>query len=584
VAIPHRTTHGARYREIADVLARHGLGYLLGILGLGRFVPFHHGLLGHPQRDEPYTRPEHLRMAFEELGTTFIKLGQVLSTRADLLPPDYQAELAKLQDAAPAVPWEAIEEALVAELGQPVEAAYATIDPKPLAAASIGQAHAATLHDGTDVVVKVRRPGVVEQVEADLEILHNLAAAASRRWEQAADYDLIGLVEEFAQTLRAEMDYIREGRNAERFAANFADDPAVHIPRVYWDLSTSRVLTLERVRGIKIDDLAALDAAGIDRPALAERAARIVLKMVFEDSFFHADPHPGNFFVESGGRLGLIDFGMVGTVDDRTREQLAGLLLAITSQDPERLVDAFLEFGVARRRVNRELLRRDLEHLLARYYGRPLGELQLGPLLSESLAVVRQHHLQLPPNLALLLKTAIMAEGLGARLDPNFRLTTVLVPYAQQLMLRQYSPLVWTRRLGRASLDAARLGAELPQHLRRLLGEVERGGLEVGMRPVGVEPLLHRFEQLTNRLVLGILAAAFINGLAVLMSVYHPPGWDQWVGTIFDELHDVARLDAVVLGVVQLVAVKDPGARVVSPEHDIVGLARVHRECVHRLL
>jgi len=472
-------------------------------------------------------------MALEELGATFIKLGQILSTRADLLPPEYQAELAKLQDAAPPVPWPAIRDTVTAELGGPLEAAFAAFDPTPLAAASIGQAHAAVLPDGTEVVVKVRRPGVVEQVEEDLEILQNLAAAAARRWELADEYDLVGLAQEFAQTLRAELDYLREGRSAERFAANFAADPSIHIPRVFWDTTTPRLLTLERIRGIKIDDVAALDAAGIDRPALARRAAQIVLKMVFEDGFYHADPHPGNFFIEPGGRIGLIDFGMVGTVDERTREQLVGIVLAITSQDPDRLVDAFLELGIVRRRVNRDLLRRDLEHLISRYYGRPLGEIALQPLLSEALAIVRRHRLQLPPGFALLLKTAMMNEGLGARLDPDFRLTSVLAPYAERLVLRQYSPLLWARRLGGASLDAARLAVELPQQLRRLLSELERGSIEVGMRPTDFEPLLRRIERLVNRLILGILAAAFINGLAVLTSVYRPPGWEQWAGAFF---------------------------------------------------
>ncbi|HZU05165.1 MAG TPA: AarF/ABC1/UbiB kinase family protein [Chloroflexota bacterium] len=528
-----RNRHLQRYRQIADALVRHGLGYLVGVLGLERFVPFHRGLLGHPRRPAPYTPPEHLRMALEELGATFIKLGQILSTRADLLPPEYQAELAKLQDAAPPVPWPAIRDTVTAELGGPLEAAFAAFDPTPLAAASIGQAHAAVLPDGTEVVVKVRRPGVVEQVEEDLEILQNLAAAAARRWELADEYDLVGLAQEFAQTLRAELDYLREGRSAERFAANFAADPSIHIPRVFWDTTTPRLLTLERIRGIKIDDVAALDAAGIDRPALARRAAQIVLKMVFEDGFYHADPHPGNFFIEPGGRIGLIDFGMVGTVDERTREQLVGIVLAITSQDPDRLVDAFLELGIVRRRVNRDLLRRDLEHLISRYYGRPLGEIALQPLLSEALAIVRRHRLQLPPGFALLLKTAMMNEGLGARLDPDFRLTSVLAPYAERLVLRQYSPLLWARRLGGASLDAARLAVELPQQLRRLLSELERGSIEVGMRPTDFEPLLRRIERLVNRLILGILAAAFINGLAVLTSVYRPPGWEQWAGAFF---------------------------------------------------
>ena len=528
-----KETHIKRYRQIADALARHGLGYLVGVLGLDRFVPFHWGLLGHPRRAEPYTRPEHARMALEDMGAAFIKCGQILSSRPDLLPPEYQAELAKLQDAAPKVPKEAVEEMLAEEFGKPIEAVFRSFDPEPLAAASIGQAHAATLRDGTEVVVKIRRPGVLEQVEQDLEILQNMAAAASLRWELAEQYDIVGVAQEFSQTLRAELDYIREGRSAERFAENFTDDSSVHIPEIFWDQTTSSVLTLERIRGIKIDDISALDAAQIDRQALAEKAGRVILKMVFEDGFFHADPHPGNFFVEADGRLGLIDFGMVGTVDQKTQEQLVGLLVAITSRDADRLVDTFWDLHIVQRRMNRELLRRDFEHLLSRYYGRSLGEIALGALLNDTLAVVRRHRLQLPSNLALLIKTVMMHEGLEARLDPDARMTVLLAPYAEQLMLRQYSPSLWTRRLAHASLDLARAGVELPQQLHRLIGEIERGSLEVGMRPEGFDPLVRRFERLGNRLVLGIIAAAFVNGLALLMSAYRPAGWEEWISTIF---------------------------------------------------
>jgi ubiquinone biosynthesis protein len=250
--------------------------------------------------------------------------------------------------------------------------------------------------------------------------------------------------------------------------------------------------------------------------------------MCFEDGFFHADPHPGNFFIEPGGRIGLIDFGMVGHLDDTTREQLTELLIAITSRSNERLVDALLELGVSKGRIDRDLLRRDLDHLLSRYYGRPLAELEVGPLLTDVFSVVREHHLHLPVNLALLLKTVIMAESAGVMLDPDFHLTAVLAPYAERMMIHQYSPRVWSRKMRIASLDLARLGSELPQQLRRVIAEIERGGIEIGMRPEGFEPVIRRIEQLTNRLVLGILAAAFINGLAVLASVYRPPGWESW--------------------------------------------------------
>lgn len=528
-----KETHIRRYRQIADALVKHGLGYLVGVLGLDRFVPFHWGLLGHPKRAAPYTKPEHVRMALEDLGAAFIKLGQILSSRPDLLPPEYQAELAKLQDAAPRVPTEAVRDLLVSELGHPIKTIFASFDCEPLAAASIGQAHAAKLRDRREVVVKIRRPGVLEQVEEDLQILQDMASAASLRWELAEQYDIVGVAQEFSQTLRAELDYIREGRSAERFAENFKDSSTVHIPEIFWDQTTSCVLTLERIRGIKIDDITALDRAGIDRKALAEQAAQVILKMVFEDGFFHADPHPGNFFVEDKSRIGLIDFGMVGTVDQRTQEQLAALLLAVTSRDADRLVDAFWDLHIVQRRMNRELLRRDFDHLLSRYYGQSLGEIALGQILNDTLTVVRRHRLQLPSNLALLIKTVMMHEGLEARLDPDLRMTVLLAPYAERLMLRQYSPSLWTRRLAHASLDMARAGVEFPQQLHRLIGEIERGSLEVGMRPEGFEPLVRRFERLGNRLVLGIIAAAFVNGLALLLSAYRPAGWEEWISTIF---------------------------------------------------
>ena len=521
-----------RQREIAEILSRHGMGYLVGILGLERWVPFHRGLLGHERRTDPYTRPEHVRLALEQLGATFVKLGQILSTRSDLLPPEYQAELAKLQDAAPPVAAESVRDLVTRELGRDAEAAFAAFDFEPLAAASIGQAHAARLHDGTDVVVKVRRPGVVEQVEQDLELLQDLAARADRRWEAASDYDLTGLAGEFAQTLRAELDYLREGRSAERFAADFADDPDVHIPRVYWDTTTSRLLTLERVRGIKISDLGALDAAVVDRRALAERATRVTARMIFEHGFFHADPHPGNFFVEASGRIGIIDFGMVGTVDDRLRERLGRLLLGLSRQDADRVADAVLALGMARSPVDLIRLRDDLAGVLDRYRGRAVGELALGGVIDEVMAIVRRHHLRLPRELALLLKMVVMEEGMAAQLDPQFHLGDVLAPYAQRLVAHELSPATLARRLGQAGIDAAQLGVELPAQLRQLLAMLERGNIDVHLRADELETLLARTERVGNRLLAGVIAAAVIEALAELMAV-DPERWRAREGPLF---------------------------------------------------
>src|SRR5690348_12408765 len=353
-----KSFHLNRSRQIAGVLLSHGWGFLRN----------NEGTVGATSPGAANGRPLHLRLALEELGTTFIKLGQILSTRADLLPPEYLAELTKLQDSASPVAFAEIQEALVTELGQPIERIFAHFDPIPIAAASIGQAYAATLGDGTEVVVKVRRPGVVEQVNEDLEILKELAATASRHWDFADRYDLPGLVEEFSQTLRRELDYIREAHNAERFAVNFATDNHIHVPRVFWEATTSRVLTLERIRGIKINDLKALDEQGTDRRWLADYATNVVLKMVCEDGFFHADPHPGNFFIEPNGTIGLIDFGMVGVIDEQTQELLAELLIAINHQDADRLVDVFLDLGVTRKRIDRASVRRDIDQLLSTYW------------------------------------------------------------------------------------------------------------------------------------------------------------------------------------------------------------------------
>ncbi|HEU5315473.1 MAG TPA: AarF/ABC1/UbiB kinase family protein [Chloroflexota bacterium] len=526
-----RVPHPHRLRQIAGVLARHGFGSLLDALGLHRLVPVRHArrlVPGDLHPPDHHTTPERLRLALAELGITFIKLGQILSARPDVLGPQYAAELAKLQDHAPAVPVDAIREVIAAELGRPPEEVFASFDPVPLAAASIGQAHAATLPDGSRVVVKVRRPGAVEQVEQDLGILQALAATAARRWEPARDFDLVGLAQQFADTLRAELDYAREAHNVERFAADFRDDPTVHIPRVHWHATTNRVLTLERIEGIKISDRVAIDAAGIDRPTLARRAVRVQLRMLFENGFFHADPHAGNVFVEPAGRLALVDFGMVGTVDERTRQQLTDVLLAVSAEDPDDLADALLSVGITRGHVDRAALARDLQAVQAHYYRRPLHEIRIGPLVGEALGVAHRHRLVLPPHLALLLKTMVMSEGLGALLDPEFRLATAVAPYARRLLARRYQPRFVAREAQRFGLDAARLGAGLPRRVHRLLADVERGAIEVGVQLRGLDPVLRRLERLVNRLVLGILAAAFVNGLAVLLASTRAAGWELW--------------------------------------------------------
>jgi ubiquinone biosynthesis protein len=523
--LPDENTMNARHhrqRQIAEVLARHGWGFLLDATGLEHLRSVERELRGREPRDASPSRPEHLRLALEELGATFVKLGQILSTRADLLPPEYRVELAKLQDQGSQVAPQAVRDALEHELGGDVESVFASFDLDPMAAASIGQAHAATLHDGTEVVVKVRRPGVVETVEQDLEIVRNCAVRASRRWEEAAAFDVVGLADEFSQTLRAQMDYLREGRNAEQFAANFAGNPDVQIPRVLWETTTSRVITLERIRGIKITDLAALDAAGVDRHELAQRAVAVMAKMVFDDGFFHGDPHPGNFFICTDGRLGIIDFGLVGALNDDLREQLGRLLLALVREDPDRLATALLALGAPVGPVDRTQLRDDLSGFLDGHSGEALEEVPLGAAIGEVQEIVRRNRLRVPGDLVLLLTAFVMEEGMAAELDPQFRLAEALRPYAYRELALQLSPGRLARRLKQVGADIGELSIDLPDQLHRALGVLAGGGFEVHLRAAELEPLIARVERVGNRLAVSVLVAAVIDGVAALAAGEHP--------------------------------------------------------------
>ena len=501
-------TRHQRRRQIAAVIARHGLTGLLSLSGLGTGRRPAGGRAG----------PRELRLALAELGPTFVKLGQLASTRADLLGPEYRAELAKLQDAAPPIASAAALAVVDASLhGR--QTAFASFERQPLAAASIGQAHAATLRDGTEVVVKIRRPGAAELVELDLEILHECAVHAVRRSEVAELLDLVGLVEEFAAQLRSELDYMQEGRNADRFAANFAADPDVQVPRVFWEATTSRVITVERIRGLKVTDLDALAADGIDRHDLAERAMRITAKMVFEDEFFHGDPHPGNFFVEPGGRIGLIDFGLVGVLDDRTRDNLTQVLLGVARNDPTRLTDALLALAATTAAVNRARLRDDVADLLARYAGRPLGDLSLGAALEDFLRVARRHHLRLPSNLALLAKVTAMGEGLATELDPSLRIDQVLAPYVRRTLLSRLSTRALERHVEQLGIDVADLAAGFPGELHRALRVLGDGDLGLHLRADELEPFVARVERAGNRIAGSVLAGALLlSGSAYLRS------------------------------------------------------------------
>ena len=522
--------HAGRYLEIGSALRRHGLGFLVGLLGLDRMVPRGRGAATDAARRASAASPEHLRTALEELGPTFIKLGQLLSTRSDLLPPAFVAELAKLQDAAPPVPVDLIRDVIRRELGAEPEKVFASFEDRPLASASIGQAHAATLTDGTPVVVKVRRPGAVAQVQADLEILQNLATRAARAWEFARDVDAVGLVDEFAETIRAELDYLEEGRNAERFARDFEDDASVVIPRVYWEHTTSRVLTLERMGGMNVGDAAALDEAGVDRELVARRGADIVLKMIFEDRFFHADLHPGNLFIQGDGTIALIDFGMVGVIGEQLRGHLSRLFIAMVRGDAELLTSALIEVSVTGASVDRLSLRDDLRPFVSRYRLRSVRQTPFARMMADLFAILRGNRVRLPREMILLFKALLLIEALATRLDPDFRLGEALEPYAERLAWERLRVSVIAKRLARSSVDIGELALELPGVVRRLVDAADTTGIQVHLRAAELEPLVGRAERIGNRLVAGMVGAALITGIGGLVASERR--WRSWEGTM----------------------------------------------------
>ena len=528
-----RTRHLKRYREIAVNLARHGLGWLAIQLRLGGLIPFHWGLLGHPKRKEPYSQAEHMRMALEDLGTTFIKLGQILSTRPDLLPPEYVTEFSKLQDSAPPFPYHQVVEVIRNELGNSPEKIFKNFDVQPRASASIGQVHAARLHDGTPVMVKVQRPGVEALVEEDLEVLSDLAHFASQHAELGSYYDVEGWIEEFAFILRNELDYTYEGHNADSFRRNFSGDKTLYVPHIYWQYTSKRVLTMEEISGIKINDIESLDRAGLNRTRIAENCAHITLTMTYEHGFFHADPHPGNFFVLPDESIGLIDYGMVGQLDENQRLMLLRMDMALIRKDADRLVDELMTLGITKGPFRRHILKRDLSHLIRRFYDMPLKEMGASQIFNGLVEVAFRNRLQLPSDLIILFKVIAMGEGIAVQLDPEFKLMEFAEPYFKRFWSQNRSLRRQVRRIAEGTQELADLGYDLPRNARRLLGQLERGEVTFMYRLEGLQESLRQFQQAANRVSMSILAAALVIGLGLLMLIYHPPGWGEYKGLFF---------------------------------------------------
>jgi ubiquinone biosynthesis protein len=519
-----RQGHFARYRQIAMVLSKYRLEKVLRYVGMQNYRLISWVFRGNPWRRMTYSEPERMRMAMEELGASFVKLGQILSTRTDLLPPAYTTELAKLQNSVQPLPVDKMKQVIADELGRPTDEVYLNFE-EPIGLASIGQVYscgqinACTLADGTEVVTKVQKPGVPEQIEEDMAILSRAAVMATKYWKGAKQYDLVGIMREIADTIKNETDYIQEGHNAEYFAEFFEEDENVHIPKIFWESTTARVLTMERIHGICVRDVEVLNKAGFDLKELAKRSVNLWLKMIFEGEVFHADPHPGNLFVEPNGRLGLVDFGMVYTVDDEVRWRLSNTVIAIMDRNVDMLIDALIELGAVslRHEGSRAGLRRDLKSIMRHLPRTNLHKSQqsMSSSLEQLLSVLRNNQIQLPSSTFMLLKTIIMAHGLGKGLDPDFDILPMLETRVRGLIKNKFSIKAALRRLPTAGAELVSLIGGLPQRLDRIMKAAERGEIQLRIDAGGIEQHIHHLERLVNRLVIVIIVVAVIIGLAI---------------------------------------------------------------------
>ena len=506
--------HAKRLGEIASVLGKYGLADFFG--------GFNYAWLKDRFRS---TDGQHLsecgteakvRMVLTELGATFIKLGQMLSTRADLVGPAMAAELSELQANVRPDTLDTSRATIEEDLKQPLAELFASFEDKPVAAASIAQVYRARLRSGEDVVVKVIRAAVVKTVTTDLEIVQGLAELLEKHSPSLRPYQPVGIVRQFRRTLTRELDFTYELRNLQEFAKNFAADPTVHFPRVHERLSSRRVLTMERLEGIPGTDGAALRASGADLTEFARRGANMYLEMVFRDAFYHADPHPGNLMLLREGVVGVLDCGMVGRIDDELREDVEALLFGIVERDAVQVTDVVLRLGAAPTDCPRDRLRAELDEFLDDYIAHSLHDINVGAALTSLIEIIRRYHIVLPPPLAMLLKTIIVLEGTSRLFSPKISIAELMRPYYPRILRRRLSPgrvLSKTKRFWR---DWERLVGMLPRELGDLMARMRGGSFTIHLDHRNLDPVV-------NRLVLGVLTAALFLGSSELWSRQAPP-------------------------------------------------------------
>ncbi|NLC06676.1 MAG: AarF/ABC1/UbiB kinase family protein [Syntrophomonadaceae bacterium] len=512
-----RYRHLTRYREIANVLARHGFGFLFDQAGL-RDLLQRKSMAEGVKRKGHLTAPERVFHALNELGPTFVKMGQILSTRPDIIPWPYLEQLEKLQDKVQPFSFAQVQEVFYQEQDKTLDDVFIKFEPEPIASASIAQVHRAFLKTGEAVVVKVQRPDVQRTIEIDLEILFDLARLLETKTVWGKHYGLVDIVEEFAQSLRAELDFTAEGRNGERFVNLFKNDPTVVIPRVYWEYSTRRVLVMEYIDGIKMSATDQLREAGYDLRLIGQNFVNAIIKQIYIFGFFHSDPHPGNLAVLPGERIVFMDFGQVGRIDEPTKEKAVNLVLAMVRYDIDAVMRGLLDIGVVQRKINWAHFRRDISRLQQKYYGLPFSEIAVGEALRELVDISFRYKIRIPPEFALAIKCLVTSEGVLQQLDPQISLLELAEPFARRIVRQRMAPTEIKRTLVRSALEFSEFARRLPRQVENILGLMEEGEFKIQLEHQNLQRFSLRLNMIANRITLSILIASLIVGSSLIVN------------------------------------------------------------------
>jgi len=513
-----------RVRQIVGVLIGYGFESLIEHLHITRFRARGARFFRRSEGEIAHLSPaERMRLALEELGPTFIKLGQLLSTRPDIIPKNYLVEFSKLQDQVPGFSFSEVRSRIREECGGEIEELFAAFTEEPIAAASIAQVHGATLNSGEEVVVKIRRPGIVDEVETDIEVLMGLAFLAERHFPENRSFDPVALVKEFARSIRHELELSREGRTIERISANFAGDPTLRFPRVYWERTSSGVLTLEFIHGIKVSDLTALDQAGLDKKLIARRGADAFIRQVLEHGFFHGDPHPGNVFILPGNVICLLDFGMMGRLDSSSREFFSDFLFSLISRNPDRIISLLLYSGDLTDTLDSRALRRDLSDFINDFCELPFAEMSVGRVLGDLIELIAAYRIYFRPDFMMLAKALVTVEGMGRMLDPDFDMVEQMRPFVEKAAADRLSMSNIAQEVGGSLQSYYNLARTFPDDVKEILNRLNRNKLKIDLEHRGLDHFIRELDKAGNRLSSSLIIASLVVGSSLIMQTEKGP-------------------------------------------------------------